>query len=604
MALQTKTITANGSKGHHKFQLILSELSTDITTNKSKMGFDFKLSPIYSAYDWYGWNDKITYTIKIENNTYTGIIPNYDGYSTVTLYSNYNIEIEHENNGSKTIPISFEVKDTTGQTYTSGNASASDTMQLSTIPRASTVSVIDTIIGETATIKIKSASANFTHTLTYSFKAPNSLTAITGTITTKTLLTEVPFTIPTSFYQKIPNDTYGICAINCTTYDGNTQIGSTQNTQFKAKINEELSRPIITSTTLVDINTGTTELTGNSAIIVKNASTIKLVINAQTRNYATLKNVYVNREKAVINSSNTSSGITTLTAVYTKEIFNSNELDIVVIDSREQNNSTYKYQSIDNTKEHYFSTIDYFAPTINVDLNRHTAVDNMISLNYTGKYFNGNFSASNSNNLYVRYRYKESTSENYSDWLQLSPTSTGNLFSQDFISTAIFDYTKIYNFEVKVEDELNSLIITNLIVKKGIPVFWWDDSKVYIGENSQVATLDNYENYSTNEIPIGKWIDSKTIYRKVFVITDTLTKDTPIYTPTGYKEGEITNVVKISGMITKDTLGVYYPLPKNDIELYVTKKDWGGNVYSLRLSTTNTSGYSGYKIYVVLEVTK
>lgn len=604
MALQTKTITANGSKGHHKFQLILSELSTDITTNKSKMGFDFKLSPIYSAYDWYGWNDKITYTIKIGDNTYTGIIPNYDGYSTVTLYSNYNIEIEHENNGSKTIPISFEVKDATGQAYTSGNASASATMQLSTIPRASTTSVIDTIIGETAIIKIKSASANFTHTLTYSFKEPNGLTAITGTITTKTLLTEVPFTIPTSFYQKIPNNTYGICTISCTTYDGNTQIGSTQNTQFKAKINEELSRPIITSTTLVDINTGTTELTGNSAIIVKNASTIKLVINAQTRNYATLKNVYVNREKAVINSSNTSSGITTLTAVYTKEIFNSNELDIVVIDSREQNNSTYKYQSIDNTKEHYFSTIDYFAPTINVDLNRHTAVDNMISLNYTGKYFNGNFSASNSNNLYVRYRYKESTSENYSDWLQLSPTSTGNLFSQDFISTAIFDYTKIYNFEVKVEDELNSLIITNLIVKKGIPVFWWDDSKVYIGENSQVATLDNYESYSTNEIPIGKWIDSKTIYRKVFVITDTLTKDMPIYTPTGYKEGEITNVVKISGIITKDTLGVYYPIPKNDIELYVTKKDWGDKVYSLRLSTTNTSGYSGYKIYVVLEVTK
>lgn len=603
MALQTKTITANGSKGHHKFQLILSELSTDITTNKSKMGFDFKLSPIYSAYDWYGWNDKITYTIKIGDNTYTGIIPNYDGYSTVTLYSNYNIEIEHENNGSKTIPISFEVKDTTGQTYTSGNASASATMQLSTIPRASTTSVTDTIIGETATIKIKSASANFTHTLTYSFKAPNDLTAITGTITTKTLLTEVPFTIPTSFYQKIPNNTYGICTINCITYDNDTQIGSTQKTQFKAKINEELSRPIITSATLEDINTGTTGLTGNSATIVKNASTIKLVINAQTRNYATLKNVYVNKEKAVINSSSTNSGITTLTAVYSKEKFNKNELDIVVIDSREQNNSTYKYQSIDNTKEHYFNTIDYFAPTINVDLNRHTAVDNMISLNYTGKYFNGNFSTSNPNNLYVRYRYKESTSESYSEWLELSPISNGNSFSQDFISTAIFDYKKIYNFEVKVEDELNSLTITNLIVKKGIPVFWWDDSKLYIGENSQVATLDNYERYSTNEIPIGTWIDGKTIYRKVFETTDTLKNDTPIYIPTGYNNGDITNVIKVSGMISLSTLGTCYPLPKRDIELYVAKM--GAKLtYNIRLSTTSTSGYSGYKIYVILEVTK
>jgi len=599
MALQTKTITANGSKGHHKFQLILSELSTDITTNKSKMGFDFKLSPIYSAYDWYGWNDKITYTIKIGDNTYTGIIPNYDGYSTVTLYSNYNIEIEHENNGSKTIPISFTSNDTTGQTYTSGNASASDTMQLSTIPRASTVSVIDTIIGETATIKIKSASASFTHTLTYSFKAPTGSSISIGTIATKTLLTEVPFEIPTKFYQQIPNDTYGICTIKCTTYDGNTQIGSTQNTQFKAKINEELSRPIITSTTLVDNNTDTTDLTGDSAIIVRNASTIKLVINAQTRNYATLKNVYVNQEKAVIDSSSTSSGITTLTAVYSKERFNSNELDIVVIDSREQNNSTYKYQSIDNTKEHYFSTIDYFAPTINVGLNRHTAVDNMISLDYTGKYFNGNFSTSNPNNLYVGYRYKESTETNYSDWLQLSPASTGNSFSQDFISTAIFDYTKIYNFEVKVEDELNALIITNLIVKKGIPVFWWDDSKVYIGENSQVATLDNHESYSTDEIPIGTWIDGKTIYRKVFVITDTFDRNNSIDKETGYNDGDISGIVKISGMIISNTRGYYYPLLNISTNAFLRKTS---GKYMLRLTTT--SDYSGYTIYAILEVTK
>ena len=34
MALQTKTITANGSKGHHVFTLIVNEDSTNIETNK------------------------------------------------------------------------------------------------------------------------------------------------------------------------------------------------------------------------------------------------------------------------------------------------------------------------------------------------------------------------------------------------------------------------------------------------------------------------------------------------------------------------------------------------------------------------------------------
>ena len=46
MALQTKTITANGSKGHHVFTLIVNEDSTNIETNKSSGTYTFQISPI------------------------------------------------------------------------------------------------------------------------------------------------------------------------------------------------------------------------------------------------------------------------------------------------------------------------------------------------------------------------------------------------------------------------------------------------------------------------------------------------------------------------------------------------------------------------------
>ena len=42
MALQTKTITANGSKGHHVFTLIVNEDSTNIETNKSSGTYTFQ----------------------------------------------------------------------------------------------------------------------------------------------------------------------------------------------------------------------------------------------------------------------------------------------------------------------------------------------------------------------------------------------------------------------------------------------------------------------------------------------------------------------------------------------------------------------------------
>ena len=145
--METKSITAVGSKKHHRFTLNVQEDNTNISQNKSYLSFTFKISKYSGKYDWRSWGTAISYVVTIDTNTYTGYIPNYDGSSTVTLKSGSDIEITHNSDGTKTIDIAFSVTDTSGQTYTSGNASASDTMELTTLhtlPLITDISVVET----------------------------------------------------------------------------------------------------------------------------------------------------------------------------------------------------------------------------------------------------------------------------------------------------------------------------------------------------------------------------------------------------------------------------------------------------------------------------
>lgn len=139
----TKTITANGSNGHHKFALRVNEDTT--SGNSSFMGYSFTLSPIQTGWDWYGWGSKISYEIKIGDNTFNGTISDYNGSSTITLSSGSNIEVPHNSDGTKTINISFSVTDTTGQSYTCGNASDSSDMVLSVLHKAPEITSVDLV---------------------------------------------------------------------------------------------------------------------------------------------------------------------------------------------------------------------------------------------------------------------------------------------------------------------------------------------------------------------------------------------------------------------------------------------------------------------------
>lgn len=133
------SISGNGAKGHHKFTLEVTEsYVSNGADNYSNVDFKFKISPIQTSWNWADWGSSISYTININGNKYTGTIPNYDGYSTVTLKSVTGIKIPHNEDGSKSITFSFGVTDGAGQYYTCGDASGSGSMTLTKIPRYGT----------------------------------------------------------------------------------------------------------------------------------------------------------------------------------------------------------------------------------------------------------------------------------------------------------------------------------------------------------------------------------------------------------------------------------------------------------------------------------
>ena len=129
MALQSKTITGNGSKGHHRFTLTVTENSKSDSANTSSIGYTFQIAPITSGYNWATQGMNISYTITINGTNYTGTIPDYNDSSTVTLKSG-TVTVAHDATGTKTLSFSFKVTDRDGLSYTCGSASASGSMTL------------------------------------------------------------------------------------------------------------------------------------------------------------------------------------------------------------------------------------------------------------------------------------------------------------------------------------------------------------------------------------------------------------------------------------------------------------------------------------------
>lgn len=190
--------------------------------------------------------------------------------------------VSHASDGSKSLAISavFNIRATLSGTYY-GSITASANITLDSIPRASSVFAPNGTMGTALTLSIARASSSFTHTMTYAFGNTS------GTIATKTTSTSVSWTPPLSLVSQIPNTTSGVCTITCTTYNGNTSVGSktcTLTLTVPASV-----KPTITSLTAARIDG---DVPSSWGIYVQTKSKAKLTINGAAGSYGSIIKSY------------------------------------------------------------------------------------------------------------------------------------------------------------------------------------------------------------------------------------------------------------------------------------------------------------------------
>ena len=398
--------------------------------------------------------------------------------------------VYHNSDGSKSVSISARANGyaasygTSNSSTSSGDCTASGTISLDTIPRASKVSATNADIGSTSTITVSRYSTSFKHTV--SFSCPGISDTV---IESDSESSVIPWTVPDSIYATIPAAKYATVTITCRTYSKDTGalIGETTAT-MKATANEDECKPTVYGT-VTDVNATTVSLTGNAKTLIRYKSTASCEIVATAKNSASISAQYVN-------------GISIPSG--TVEIQNSEAVSFAfsATDSRGYSASALVKPTV----------IPYIPLTINPTFRRVSPTSNIITVEFYGNFFSGNFGAF-SNALKVKYRYKEYGTETWSAYVTISASSInipgdGTYNSNGAVTLGSnFDYRKSYDLEIVAQDGSGTSVLSEISsvaqVTRGEPVFDWSNTDFRVRETLRTANVepDGEMSIGTNEKP-------------------------------------------------------------------------------------------------------
>lgn len=372
------------------------------------------------------------------------------GGSTITLGTTTH-QINHNSDGTASVGLSttFNIKATLSGKYIE-SITASETITLNTIPRKSGVTCNSFYIGDSTTINISRASNSFTHTIKYVYGY------LSGTLATKTSETSIGWTPPAvDFYGQIPNGTTGYGSVTCETYSGDTLVG-TSTANFNAYAKESDCIPDV-SATIVDTNTNTIALTGDSSKLIKYLSMPKVTVNASSKNSAAIRT-----RKMTWGDGQTSTDTTT---TFNNGVTNSN-VTVSATDSRGYSKAvSYNLSSLSRWVEYVKLAFS------NIVLSRTESTSSTVNMKVSGNYFNGSFGAI-TNSFSLKYRYKEEGGD-YNGYTEISmndiPRTNDTFDYSDTLND--IDYKKQYIFEFVVEDAAMVVSSGERVLEKGEAIF-------------------------------------------------------------------------------------------------------------------------------------
>lgn len=249
------TFTGTGSNNSNfTGTLTVTESSYSVANNTSEVSYSLVLTGNSNYYfQQYYLTTKISINGTTVQDRYEQIsMPSPSGgVSTYTVCSG-TTTVQHNNDGTKTISVWATMSTVTTQTFLPGTinmpSGLNGSLTLTTIPRASTMTVPTVTIGSTGTFTVTAASNSFTHTITYSFGG------LTGTAATLNAgVSSATWTPPNTFYAKLPNSTSGTVSYVLHTFSGATEVGS-KSYSGTVKVGTDI-KPTVPTITLSPVNT-------------------------------------------------------------------------------------------------------------------------------------------------------------------------------------------------------------------------------------------------------------------------------------------------------------------------------------------------------------
>ena len=305
------------------------------------------------------------------------------------------------------------------------------------------------VIGQVATISTEGSETTGigTYSIEYEFGS------LTGVILDNISPTDVPatisWTIPTSFYNEIPDTTSKTGKLISYYTLGTKTVNSTST--FIAKIPDS-DVPTITAS-VITTDALSSQLSGNTSTIINGVSNVKVTMSATPTQGSTIVNqyFYYQRNYYPMAIQNTK----TLTGGY------DGVFDFGAIDTRSRK----------GTSRITLTAIDYRSPTISID-GIEINTSGVATINISGTWFNGSFGAT-ANTLTVQYRYKSSSSSSWGSWTTISNvTKNSDGTYSATASKSGLSYNNAYNFEARVTDKINT-VSSKEYTGKSLPVFDW-----------------------------------------------------------------------------------------------------------------------------------
>lgn len=257
----SQTYTATFGVNNNTLQLTITE-TVNASANTSTIAYDVKV--IGDGYDVSN-NNYLTLTLN-GNNLYNANPGRVVNGTTIT---NGSFTFSHNSDGTGSFAVYCQYS-TILSSSGSVTATISNTYTCTTIARTSTVSASNGTMGTAQTLTVTRASSSYTHTITY------TVGSATGTIVTKSSSTSISWTPPVSLASQSTNTTTIKCTLKCTTYNGNTSLGTTATT-ITLTIPSSV-KPSSTSVTATNVGTGL------NGLWLQNASKLRLVWVVSTTN--------------------------------------------------------------------------------------------------------------------------------------------------------------------------------------------------------------------------------------------------------------------------------------------------------------------------------